>query len=575
MKYQALYRKFRPQDFDKVYGQEHVVTTLRNELISNRIGHGYVFSGTRGTGKTSIAKIFAKAVNCENLENGNPCNKCSSCKKINDGSSLNVQEIDGASNNGVDHIRSIIEDISYPPVEGKRKVYIIDEAHMVTNQAFNALLKTIEEPPEYAIFILATTEVKKIPITILSRCQRYDFRRITVDTIALRINELKQAENINIDDRGIKYIARLADGSMRDALSMFDQCISYYYGRDISYDMTLEMFGYINTDMYSKLFRAINSREVKTAIDIVEVSIIRGMEPESFVSEFIYYLRNLLLVKNGESIENIADISTEDAKTFNEDVNITEEAFIIRGITVFSRLLSELKYSRIKRIGLEIGIIRLCQPQMDNDYTALLDRIKILENKAVNYTDNPKPPELDEVKADRTGEEKGQKAEEVPWEEYAEAPVEECVEEPISERAAEYDEQQIAEHSVKSISENENPDYVGDNIEVIWRDFLETLAGPTRANTSMGIPQSIGENKVKLYFDKNDRGCAYYSADGKSTARIEELKNKIKEFLGQSIELSLEFVDSDKMPTATEKEISISQAVLKRAALNGIDIIEE
>ena len=227
MAYQALYRKWRPDNFEDVKGQDHIVTTLQNQIKADRIGHAYLFCGTRGTGKTSIAKIFAKAVNCEHPVNGSPCGECASCKAIAAGNSMNVIEIDAASNNGVDNIRQIREEVQYSPTQGRYKVYIIDEVHMLSIGAFNALLKTLEEPPSYVIFILATTEAHKIPVTILSRCQRYDFHRISIDTIADRLTKLMQAENINVEDKAIKYIAKAADGSLRDALSLLDQCIAF------------------------------------------------------------------------------------------------------------------------------------------------------------------------------------------------------------------------------------------------------------------------------------------------------------------------------------------------------------
>ena len=223
MSYQALYRKWRPDTFEDVKGQDHIVTTLKNQISADRIGHAYLFCGTRGTGKTSVAKIFARAVNCEHPVNGSPCGECPACKAIAAGTSMNVIEIDAASNNGVDNIREIREEVQYSPTEGKYKVYIIDEVHMLSIGAFNALLKTLEEPPAYVIFILATTEAAKIPITIMSRCQRYDFHRISIETIADRLTQLMKAENISVEDRAIRYVAKAADGSMRDALSLLDQ----------------------------------------------------------------------------------------------------------------------------------------------------------------------------------------------------------------------------------------------------------------------------------------------------------------------------------------------------------------
>ena len=243
MSYTALYRKYRPSEFEDVKGQDHIVTTLKNQIKADRIGHAYLFCGTRGTGKTTVAKIFAKAVNCEHPVDGSPCGECQSCKAIAAGSSMNVIEIDAASNNGVENIRQIREEVSYSPTQGKYKVYIIDEVHMLSIGAFNALLKTLEEPPSYVIFILATTESHKIPITILSRCQKYDFRRISIETISARLMDLLEQEGVEAEEKAVRYVAKAGDGSMRDALSLLDQCIAFYLGEPLTYDHVLEVSG--------------------------------------------------------------------------------------------------------------------------------------------------------------------------------------------------------------------------------------------------------------------------------------------------------------------------------------------
>ena len=266
MSYTALYRKFRPSTFDQVKGQDHIVQTLKNQINANRIGHAYLFCGTRGTGKTSVAKIFAKAVNCEHPVDGSPCNECETCRGITNGSAMNVIEIDAASNNGVDNIRQIRDEIQYSPSSGKYTVYIIDEVHMLSIGAFNALLKTLEEPPAYVIFILATTEPHKIPITILSRCQRYDFKRISIDTIAARLSELMEKESIEVEDKAIRYVAKAADGSMRDALSLLDQCIAFYLGQKLTYDNVLDVLGAVDNEIFSRLTRSVIDSDVTTSL---------------------------------------------------------------------------------------------------------------------------------------------------------------------------------------------------------------------------------------------------------------------------------------------------------------------
>ena len=296
MSYTALYRKFRPGEFEDVKGQDAIVTTLKNQIQTDRIGHAYLFCGTRGTGKTTVAKIFAKAVNCQHPVEGSPCGECAMCRSIAAGTSMNVIEIDAASNNGVDNIREIREEVAYRPTEGRYKVYIIDEVHMLSIGAFNALLKTLEEPPEYVIFILATTEAHKIPVTILSRCQRYDFKRISIETISERLRELIGKEDLDVEDKAVRYIARMADGSMRDALSLLDQCTAFYIGQRLTYDNVLEVLGAVDADVFSRLLRELLERDVKKVIETVDELVMQGRELSQMAADFTWYLRNLLLV---------------------------------------------------------------------------------------------------------------------------------------------------------------------------------------------------------------------------------------------------------------------------------------
>ena len=384
MAYTALYRKFRPNEFEDVKGQEHIVTTLKNQIKADRIGHAYLFCGTRGTGKTTVAKIFAKAVNCEHPVDGSPCGECASCRAIAAGSSMNVIEIDAASNNGVDNIREIREEVNYSPTEGRYKVYIIDEVHMLSIGAFNALLKTLEEPPSYVIFILATTEAHKIPITILSRCQRYDFRRISIDTIAARLKHLMEREQVEVEEKAIRYVAKAADGSMRDALSLLDQCIAFYLGQKLTYDHVLEVLGAVDTEIFSALLRKVLDKNITGAIALLEELVIQGRELGQFVIDFTWYLRNLLLVQSADDMEDVLDISSENLKLLKEEAKMVRPEVLMRFIHVFSQLSNQIKYSSQKRILIEIAIIKLCRPAMDQDLDSLLQRIDDLEKKIEN-----------------------------------------------------------------------------------------------------------------------------------------------------------------------------------------------
>lgn len=381
MSYTALYRKFRPDNFSDVKGQEHIVTTLTNQIKADRIGHAYLFCGTRGTGKTTVAKILAKAVNCEHPIDGSPCNECAMCRAIQAGTSMNVIEIDAASNNGVDNIREIREEVAYRPAQGRYKVYIIDEVHMLSTGAFNALLKTLEEPPSYVIFILATTEAHKIPITILSRCQRYDFRRISIETIAARLQELLEKEGVKAQEKAVRYVAKAADGSMRDALSLLDQCIAFYLGQELTYDKVLDVLGAVDTEVFSRLLRKVLEGNVTQAIHILEELVVQGRELGQFVADFTWYMRNLLLVKTSENPEDVIDVSSENLRQLQEESQMVDVETLMRYIRVFSELSNQIRYASQKRVLVEIGLIKLCRPAMETNLDSVLDRIRVLEKQ--------------------------------------------------------------------------------------------------------------------------------------------------------------------------------------------------
>lgn len=386
MSYQALYRKWRPSDFTEVKGQEHIVQTLQNQIKADRIGHAYLFCGTRGTGKTTVAKILAKAVNCEHPVDGNPCGECPVCRAIAAGTSMNVIEIDAASNNGVDNIREIREEVQYSPTEGRYKVYIIDEVHMLSIGAFNALLKTLEEPPSYVIFILATTEAHKIPITILSRCQRYDFHRISIETIAERLSALMKEEQISVEEKAVRYIAKAADGSMRDALSLLDQCIAFYLGKDLKYENVLEVLGAVDTAIFARMLEKIVRADTAGSMTLLEELIMQGRDLGQFISDFIWYLRNLLLMKTTEDagrLEDIIDVSAENLAQLKNDAKMIDADTLMRYIRVLSDLSNDLRYATQKRIKVEIALIKLSRPSMEQrgELGDILSRITMLESQ--------------------------------------------------------------------------------------------------------------------------------------------------------------------------------------------------
>ncbi|MCL2837580.1 MAG: DNA polymerase III subunit gamma/tau [Oscillospiraceae bacterium] len=361
MTYQALYRKWRPLTFDDLVGQEHISRTLQNEIINDRVAHAYLFCGTRGTGKTSTAKIFARALNCTNPQNGNPCNICDTCKGILDGSIMDVYEMDAASNNGVDNIREIRDEVAYTPSHGKYKIYIIDEVHMLSGGAFNALLKTLEEPPSHVIFILATTEPHKIPATILSRCQRFDFRRITINDIAARLLKISAAEGINITPDAAEVIASIADGSMRDAVSALDQCAARGLEEIRAADVS-NILGIADKANLFAIAEAIADGDTSVALVEIGSLIDHGAEVLNLFEDLISHYRNLLICKasggNASSAAALIDKTEDAAAKYLAQAEKYTNAQIIRNITILSEYVLTAKWMSQPRVALEMAIVR-------------------------------------------------------------------------------------------------------------------------------------------------------------------------------------------------------------------------
>ncbi len=388
--YQVLYRKYRPKVFADVYGQEHVTSTLKNEIKENRIAHAYLFTGSRGTGKTTCAKILAKAVNCENSVDGEPCNECEVCKGLDSGTIYDVVEIDAASNNGVDNIRDLREEANYTPSRGKYRVYIIDEVHMLSTGAFNALLKTLEEPPAHVIFILATTEVHKLPATILSRCQRFDFKRIQPETMSVRLKQVAQLEGMELDDDAAILIARIADGALRDGLSILDQCA----GRSKKIDSALvsEVAGLAGHEALYKLTDCICTQNSSSAMTVISELYQNSYDMERLCVEMINHLRNFLIVKTVKDSRGLI-ICTDDE--YNSIIlsaeNFTLEN-VIFALDLFQDALTKIKTGANARVELEMAFVKLCEPKLDVNIDSLVDRISKLEravNRGVNVSQQP------------------------------------------------------------------------------------------------------------------------------------------------------------------------------------------
>lgn len=384
MAYTALYRKLRPQSFAEVVGQEQIIKTLTNQLETGRITHAYLFCGVRGTGKTSTAKIFARAVNCTGDTASRPCNKCESCQAINANASLNIIEIDAASNNGVDNIREIRDEVKYPPTNGRYKVYIIDEVHMLSIGAFNALLKTLEEPPSHVIFILATTDPQKIPVTILSRCQRFDFKRISKQNIMAVMEKFSKEENIDVDYDALEYIAKISDGALRDALSILDQCISYYYNEKITLEKALEISGSVDSACFFKITDALLELDSGKCMEIIREITENGRDINQFVSELLQHLRNVIVAGSVGTETDAVDMSAENRQMLAEQYSRAGRELIIKLISVFADLYSKLKYAFDARLQLEIACIRICSAVDEKSYEDLFLKIKSLENAVAN-----------------------------------------------------------------------------------------------------------------------------------------------------------------------------------------------
>ncbi len=379
MSYQALYRKWRPSRFEDVCGQEHITETLKKQIVNDKIGHAYLFTGTRGTGKTTCAKIMAKAINCLDPKNGEPCGECENCKMAQSDTLYDIVEIDAASKSKVEDVRRLIEEVVFAPSVGRYKVYIIDEVHMMTGNAFNALLKTLEEPPEHTVFILATTEVQKIPATIMSRCQRFDFKRLPVKTISDRLKYISEQDSINLTDEAADYLAVLADGALRDGLSLLEQCQTY---DNITPDTVREIVGLAGIDDICNIISAALRSDHASILNTVDKLYLESKKMENLITEVMEACRDILLISLG-SPEIVARTDAEKEKLVEVSKGVKKDT-VLYWIDVLSDALGKTTKNTGNKTVAEIAFIKMCNPSLANDFTAINARLEMLENGVIS-----------------------------------------------------------------------------------------------------------------------------------------------------------------------------------------------
>lgn len=516
---ESLYRKYRPQTFESMVGQKHIVSTLQNALTDGRMAHAYLFTGPRGTGKTTTARLLAKALMCEaggGAATAHPDGTCEQCQEIARGTHPDVYELDAASRTGVDNVRDeIINRVAFAPTQGRYKVYVIDEVHMLTTAAFNALLKTLEEPPAYVIFILATTEAHKIPITILSRCQRYDFHRISIDTITDRLAELMRTEQVDVEERALRYVAKAGDGSMRDALSLLDQCIAFHLGEKLTYENVLEVLGAVDTEVFSALLRQVLAKDVTGAIRTVDHLVDQGRELGQMVNDFTWYMRNLLLIQSADDMEEVLDMSADHLAALKEEAQMVEPETLIRYIRIFSELSSQIRYAAQKRILLEIAIIKLCRPQMEKDLSALNERMDDIEQKLESGAFVSAAPQSAAVPAAGG----------------TQAPAAQAPEKTQLPKAIPED--------IKQVMNN-------------WRSVISEMGGITRQYLNQAVPTLGPAGELLLVFD--DANAFSYLSDNKAGC-IDHLKEMIAQRCAKQVEVQLRLNEGGRSAANTVPDL--------------------
>lgn len=538
MSYTALYREWRPKTFEDVIGQEHIVKTIRNQIISGRIPHAYLFCGTRGTGKTSTAKILSKAVNCLNLQDGEPCNECEMCKEINQGTLIDVIEIDAASNNRVENIRELIEDVKYPPHRARYKVYIVDEVHMLSTSAFNALLKTLEEPPSFVIFILATTDPQKVPPTILSRCQRFDFKRIKTEDINGRLRNITNKNGILVEDRTLSIISRISDGAMRDALSILDQAMSMSEGK-IEYNDVINMLGLASNEYIFNLADAIIESDVQKAMKIIDEVILNGKDVVLFTKEIIKHFRNLLMVKISKNPDELIDLSEDTISLLKEQSRKIRSEEIMRVINIAVQTEENVKNTSQPRILIEMAVIKLCKKEYDTSPEMILSRLNSLEEK---FNSGAIPINISKIKESKDENIKG-----------------------TSIQSNINNETKLKEQE-KDFTPVLEGDLSIDEIRGVWNDVLNLL----KANKKMSIyaylqpgdVKDVSGNYIYIAFDKEYSFCKENLEKVENRQLVEEYFTKV---INKKIKIGF---------TVNDNKNNIDESIQKAKELFGEDIIE-
>ena len=547
MAYKALYREWRPQTFNDVVGQEHITTTLKNQIINERTAHAYLFCGTRGTGKTSTAKVMAKALNCLDLKDGEPCNQCEMCKKINEGLAIDITELDAASNNGVDNIRDIIDDVQYPPQEARFKVYIMDEVHMLSIGAVNAFLKTLEEPPKNVVFILATTDPQKLPITILSRCQRFDFKRISRKDITGRLRKIVTEQGIFCDDKSLDLVARVSDGAMRDSLSILDQAISIGDGK-VDYDELVSMLGLVTNDNLFKIVDSIIKRDIESAMEIIEELVLTGKDMTLFIKDLIVHYRNLLMIKvtsNPEEVLDTAEENIEKLKVQGAKLKVEE---IMRCIRIVQECDEEAKLSKQARVYLELAVIKMCKIEYDTSKEVMLARINKLE-QAIRSGNIQVNTNLEEVKSQVSNEASNNKT--------------------LNNKQ---------QNAIKSSNNyevvNENSTLTPEYLRKVWKDILETFK--SRGKYMVYIALAKGISKVSCNKGVVEFRYTYEYRHNKERLEEHDFSKIVNDIFSEVLKEPVRVVYSVEQGTEEEKaEEADLEARLSGIMGDGLEIVEE